>query len=61
VVEVDAYSTHSSPWAFERDRRKTAELEELGLKVHRVTKLRIDKEPTTVVAEIQRRIARAAH
>ena len=36
VVEVDGYSTHSSPWAFERDRRKSAELEDLGLRVHRV-------------------------
>jgi very-short-patch-repair endonuclease len=59
VAEVDAYSTHSSPWAFERDRRKTAELEERGLKVHRVTKARLDHEPAVVVAEIQRRIARA--
>jgi very-short-patch-repair endonuclease len=60
VVEVDAYSTHSSPWAFERDRRKSAELEDLGLRVHRVTKVRIYAEPATVVAEIQRRITRAA-
>jgi very-short-patch-repair endonuclease len=53
VVEVDAYSTHSSPEAFERDRRKTAELEELGLKVRRVTKRRIDADLDAVVAEIQ--------
>ncbi len=60
VVEVDAYSTHSSPTAFERDRRKTAELEEAGLKVRRVTKRRIDDDLQTVVAEIQRLIGRAA-
>ena len=30
AVEVDAYSTHSSPWAFERDRRKDAELTASG-------------------------------
>ena len=60
VVEVDAYSTHSSPWAFERDRRKTAELEELGLKVRRVTKRRIDNELPAVVAEIHLLVERAA-
>jgi very-short-patch-repair endonuclease len=60
VVEVDAYSTHSSPWAFERDRKKTAELEELGMKVHRVTKRRIDDELGAVVAEIQRFIERGS-
>lgn len=60
VVEVDAYSTHSSPSAFERDRRKTAELEERGLKVRRVTKRRIDHELAAVVTEIERLLARAA-
>ncbi len=60
VVEVDAYSTHSSSEAFERDRTKTAELEDLGLKVRRVTKRRIDSEPAAVVAEIQRLLGRAA-
>ena len=60
VVEVDAYSTHSSPWAFERDRRKTAALEDLGLKVRRVTAWRIDHEPSAVVAEIQRLLERTA-
>ena len=54
VVEVDAYSTHSSPTAFERDRRKTAELEDLGFKVRRITKARIDSELAAVVAEVQR-------
>jgi very-short-patch-repair endonuclease len=57
VVEVDAYSTHSSPSAFERDRRKTTELEELGLRVRRVTKRRIDEGLHAVIAEIRR----AAH
>jgi very-short-patch-repair endonuclease len=56
VVEVDAYSTHSSPWAFERDRRKTADLEDQGLRVRRVTKRRIDEEVAAVVAEIRRLI-----
>ena len=60
VVEVDAYSTHSSPEAFERDRRKSAELAALGIAVHRVTKRRIDDELPAVIAEIDRLIRRAA-
>jgi very-short-patch-repair endonuclease len=60
VVEVDAYSTHSSPGAFERDRRKTSELEDLGVRVHRVTKARIYDEPEEVVAEIRRRLDRTS-
>ncbi len=60
VVEVDAYSTHSSPWAFERDRRKSGELAALGLLVHRVTRRRIDCDLATVVAEIQDFLRRAA-
>jgi very-short-patch-repair endonuclease/predicted transcriptional regulator of viral defense system len=52
VVEVDAYSTHSSPWAFERDRRKSADLSAMGLLVHRVTRRRIDSDPAGVLNEI---------
>jgi very-short-patch-repair endonuclease len=54
IVEVDAYSTHSSPWAFERDRRKTAELEDLGHAVQRVTAARIGAAPAAVIARIRR-------
>jgi very-short-patch-repair endonuclease len=56
VVEVDAFITHSSPWAFDRDRRKTADLEDRGLKVLRVTDLQIEHEPKAVVDRIQRRL-----
>jgi very-short-patch-repair endonuclease len=58
VVEVDAYSTHSSPTAFERDRLKSAELNAIGLLVHRVTRRRIDDDLANVVAEIRRLIER---
>ncbi len=57
VVEVDAYVTHSSPWAFERDRRKTADLEDRGLRVHRVTDLQIEHAPRETVDGIRRRLA----
>lgn len=49
VVEVDGYRTHSSPRAFERDRRKDAELSSLGLKVQRFTAQRVDRDRDVVV------------
>lgn len=60
VVEVDAYSTHSSPWAFERDRRKSAALADRGLSVHRVTALEIRNRPEVAVAQVRRRLARVS-
>jgi len=57
VVEVDAYVTHSSPRAFERDRRKTSDLEDRGLKVHRVTDLQLERDPHATVSGITRRLA----
>ena len=58
VLEVDAYSTHSSTWAFERDRRKSAELEDLGLTVHRVTRRQLDLNATPTIARVRRAVAR---
>jgi very-short-patch-repair endonuclease len=54
AIEVDAYSTHSSPWAFERDRRKTADLQDLGLSVHRVTTNHLDLDPAATIARARR-------
>jgi very-short-patch-repair endonuclease len=56
VVEVDAYATHSSPRAFERDRRKAAELEDLGLTVRRVTAAQIGDQPGLTLARIERAV-----
>jgi hypothetical protein len=47
---VVSYSTHSSPRAFERDRRKDAELTGLGLTVQRFTAGRVRAETEVVVA-----------
>jgi very-short-patch-repair endonuclease len=58
IVEVDAYATHSSPWAFERDRRKTAELEDLGFAVQRVTAVRIATTPAAAIARMRRALTR---
>jgi very-short-patch-repair endonuclease len=53
VVEVDGYAAHSSPWAFERDRRKAAELEDRGLYVRRVSALQVRDQLDLVVARIR--------
>jgi len=58
VIEVDAYSTHSSPTAFERDRRKDAELGALGLEVQRFSADRVRNECEAVVAWIRDRLSR---
>jgi very-short-patch-repair endonuclease len=60
VVEVDAYSTHSSPWAFERDRRKDAELAALGFSVQRFTADMIRDDMPSVIAWIAARLAAAS-
>ncbi len=60
VVEVDAYSTHSSPRAFERDRRKDAELFALEFTVLRVTADRVRAEAGAVVAWIRDALGRLA-
>jgi very-short-patch-repair endonuclease len=58
VVEVDAYSTHSSPRAFERDRRKDGELTDAGLTVRRATADQVRDTPEAVVARIRRNLHR---
>ena len=49
VVEVDGYATHSSPRAFERDRRKDAELTAYGLTVQRFTADRVRRDLDSVL------------
>jgi len=57
AVEVDAYATHSSPFAFERDRRKTAELLEAGFRVLPVSRRRLRAKPGAVLASIKRALS----
>jgi very-short-patch-repair endonuclease len=57
VVEVDSYAFHSSRRAFERDRRKQAELQRLGLEVLRFTWRQITTQPEWVIAQIAARLA----
>ena len=52
VVEVDGYAFHSTREAFERDRRKDAELGAAGFRVRRVTWRQLAKERDWVVATL---------
>lgn len=54
AVEVEGYAFHSSPRAFERDRRRDAELPAAGLRLLRVTWRQIVDEPEALVARITR-------
>ena len=58
AVEVDAYSTHSSPSAFRRDRRKDAELRSGGLEVQRFPADDVRDDLDRVVAWIRRELSR---
>ncbi|MGH2985090.1 MAG: DUF559 domain-containing protein [Solirubrobacterales bacterium] len=49
VVEVDGYASHSSPWAFERDHTKTAELQAAGFAVHRISAKALNDDPSGAV------------
>jgi very-short-patch-repair endonuclease len=50
VVEVDGFAYHSSREAFERDRRKDADLQALGLNTTRLTYRQIAHEPEATIA-----------
>jgi very-short-patch-repair endonuclease len=50
VVEVDGYAFHSSRAAFERDRRRDADLFAHGIDALRVTWTQIADEPLSLVA-----------
>lgn len=52
VVELDTYTFHSSPKAFQRDRRKTIALEAQGWKVIRFTAYDLEREPHFVIATL---------
>ena len=52
VVEVDGWNFHRTRRAFERDRRKDAEVTAAGFRVVRVTWKRLDNEPYSVTAQL---------
>jgi very-short-patch-repair endonuclease len=51
-VELDAYATHGSPLSFERDRERVDDLLAIGVEITRVTDLRLEREPATVMARV---------
>jgi very-short-patch-repair endonuclease len=57
IVEVDGFRFHSSRSAFERDRRRDAELGTLGFRVARVTWHQIVDEPVALVARLATALA----
>jgi very-short-patch-repair endonuclease len=59
IVEVDGFAFHGSRPAFERDRRRDAELLTLGYRVLRVTWRQLVDEPEAVVALIAAAISAA--
>ena len=52
IVEIDGYAFHSSRAAFERDRRRDADLQTLGYRILRFTPRRLNDEPVAVVAAV---------
>jgi very-short-patch-repair endonuclease len=54
VVEFDSWGFHRSRAAFEKDRRRDADLQLAGFRVIRITWRRLVEEPEAVVAQIAR-------
>lgn len=57
VVELDSFRFHRSRRAFERDRRKSAELQTAGYRVLQVTWRQLRDSPEVVVAQIAAALA----
>lgn len=52
VVELDSRAFHTDPTAFERDRRRDADLQLAGFRVLRLTWLQLTREPAWVADRI---------
>ena len=59
AVEIDGFAFHSSPIAFESDRRRDAVLAAAGLRVVRVTWRHLLDEPEAVLARLAKALARS--
>ena len=57
VAEVDGYRFHSSRGAFERDRRRDADLNAAGFRVLRITWRQLAEEPLAVIARLAQALA----
>lgn len=59
AVEVDGFAYHGGRTAFERDRRKDADLQAAGLRVARLSWRQITQEPLAITALLARLLAGA--
>jgi very-short-patch-repair endonuclease len=57
VVEIDGYAFHSDAGAFERDRRRDAELTGAGMRVMRITWRQLSREPEAVLVRVARALS----
>lgn len=57
AVELDAFETHGSRAAFERDRLRDEELKLAGIELIRVTEARLDREPAEVIRRVAQLLA----
>lgn len=58
VVEMDGYAFHGTRAAFERDRRRDADLAAAGFRVVRVTWHQLTREPEALVAALAAALVR---
>jgi very-short-patch-repair endonuclease len=61
VVEVDGWRFHKGRRRFEEDRRRDVKLQLAGQRVARVTKRRIEREPSVLAAELGGLLRQAAN
>ncbi len=59
VVEIDGFAFHSSPAAFERDRRRDAVLAAAGFRVLRITWRQIAREPQALLVRLAQALVQA--
>ncbi len=58
AVELDAFETHGTRAAFERDRLRQEELKLAGIEMIRVTEARLEREPAPVIGRVSRLLQR---
>ena len=59
VVEIDGFAFHGSREAFERDRRRDADLQAHGMRVLRVTWRQLQAEPASLIARLAQALVAA--
>ncbi len=57
AVELDAFATHGSRAAFERDRLRQEDLKLIGVEMIRLTGPRLEREPQQVIARLRTLLA----